>query len=93
MSLYFDVKGKQGIEFFPEGRIIMNYGLVFWREVTVDVGYLFLTNMQLFTTKTSTDGLESVEYLWVTMMFLSAVWTLILMAPIHCGEYVGEQVM
>ncbi len=61
--------------------------------MTVDVGYLFLTNMQLFTNKTVTDGLESVEYLWVTMMFLSAVWTLILMAPIHCGGYVGEQVM
>ncbi len=44
MSLYFDVKGQQGIEFFPEGRIIMNYGIVFWWEVTVDVGYLFKKN-------------------------------------------------
>ncbi len=26
-------------------------------------------------------------------MFLSAVWTLILTAPIHCRGYIGEQVM
>ncbi len=27
-----------------------------------------------------------VDYLWIIVMFLSAVWTLILMAPIHIGE-------
>ncbi len=35
-----------------------------------------------------TDG-----YLWIIVMFLSAVWTLILTAPIHCGGSTGEQVM
>ncbi len=30
---------------------------------------------------------------WIIVMFLSAVWTLILMAPIHCRGSIGEQVM
>ncbi len=34
-----------------------------------------------------------VYYLWIIVMFLSAVWTLILMAPIHSRGSVGEQVM
>ncbi len=33
------------------------------------------------------------DYLWVIVMFLSAVWTLILTAPIHCRGSTGEQVM
>ncbi len=36
---------------------------------------------------------SGVDYLWVIVMFLSAVWTLILTAPIHCRWSVGEQVM
>ncbi len=41
------------------------------------------------------DGLEwcGVVYLWIIVMFLSAVWTLILTAPIHCRWSIGEQVM
>ncbi len=31
-----------------------------------------------------------VDYLWIIEMFLSAVWTLVLTAPIHC---IGEQVL
>ncbi len=34
------------------------------------------------------DGLES-----FIVMFLSAVWTLILTAPIHCRGSIGEQVV
>ncbi len=34
-----------------------------------------------------------VNYLWIIVMFLSAVWTLILTAPIHCKGSIGEQVM
>ncbi len=33
---------------------------------------------------------SGVDYLWIMVMFLSAVWTLILTAPIHC---ICEQVM
>ncbi len=36
---------------------------------------------------------SGVEYLWIMVMFLSAVWTLILTAPIHCRGSIGEQVM
>ncbi len=36
---------------------------------------------------------SGVNYLWIIVMFLSAVWTLILTAPIHCRGSTGEQVM
>ncbi len=29
----------------------------------------------------------------IIVMFLSAVWTLILMAPIHCRVFISEQTM
>ncbi len=34
-----------------------------------------------------------VDCLWIIVMFLSAVWTLILTAPIHCRGSTGEQVL
>ncbi len=40
--------------------------------------------------KMLTDGLEWCGLLWY---FLSAVWTLILTAPIYCRGYIGEQMM
>ncbi len=33
---------------------------------------------------------RGVDYLWNIVMFLSAVWTLILTAPIHCRGSIGE---
>ncbi len=33
-----------------------------------------------------------VDHLWIIVMFLSAVWILILMAPIQCRGSIGEQV-
>ncbi len=36
---------------------------------------------------------SGVDYLWIIVMFLSAVWTLILTAPIHCWGSIGEEVM
>ncbi len=51
---------------------------------------LFLTNMQLFT---SQDIKWWTGVVWIIVMFLSAVWTLILTAPIHCRGSNGEQVM
>ncbi len=35
---------------------------------------------------------RGVDYLWIIEMFLSAVWSLILTAPIHCRGSTGEQV-
>ncbi len=50
----------------------------------------FLTNTQLYTSK---DVNWWTGVVWIIVMFLSAVWTLILMAPIHCRGSIGEQVM
>ncbi len=46
----------------------------------------FLTN-KLFTLM----DWSGVDYLWIIVMILSAVWTLILMAPIHCRASIDEQ--
>ncbi len=51
---------------------------------------LFLTNMQLFT-KQDINWWTGV--VWIIVMFLSAVWTLILTAPIHCRASIAEQVI
>ncbi len=48
----------------------------------------FLKTSSFWLLKTFIDGLE-----WIIVMFLSAVWTLILTAPIHCRGSTGEQVM
>ncbi len=45
----------------------------------------FLTNMRLFASQDTTG--------WIVVMFLSAVRTLIVTAPIHCRGSIGEQVM
>ncbi len=36
---------------------------------------------------------SAVDYLWIIVMFLSAVWTLILTAPIHCRASIAETLM
>ncbi len=36
---------------------------------------------------------SGVDYLWIIVMFLSAVWTLILTAPIHCRASIAETLM
>ncbi len=51
---------------------------------------LFLTNKQLFALK---ENKLWTGVVWIIVMFLSAVWTLILTAPIHCRGSTGEQVM
>ncbi len=33
------------------------------------------------------------DYLWIIVMFLSAVWTPILTAPIHCRASIAEALM
>ncbi len=37
--------------------------------------------------------LSGVDYLCIIVMSLSAVWTLILTAPIHCRASIAEQAM
>ncbi len=36
---------------------------------------------------------SGVDYVWIIVMFLSAVWTLILTAPIHCRASIAETLM
>ncbi len=64
---------------------------------------VFLTNMQLLFSQTLTDGLEMCGLLWFFISclsdsfwrhpfpaeLLSAVWTLILTAPIHCRAVIS----
>ncbi len=82
----FDVRGQWEIYFFLEDTILcfMDYGIL------VRCDGLKLNPLN--------DGLvlkvmlwSLVDYLWI--MFLSAVWILILTAPIHCRGSIGEQVM
>ncbi len=51
-------------------------------------GFYFLQTHSFSLHKTLIDGME-----WTIVMFLSAVWTLILTAPIHCRGSIAEQVM
>ncbi len=36
---------------------------------------------------------SGVDYLWIILMYLSAIWTLFLTAPIHCRGSISEQVI
>ncbi len=64
----FDVRGQQEMDFFT-GASVIDYEL---KNALMD---LFLTNMKLY--------ISHDFYLRIIVMFLSAVWTLILTAPIH----------
>ncbi len=55
----------------------MDYGLIFY----------------LFQIWSSPDVNWWTGVVWIIVMFLSAVWTLILTAPIHCRGYIAETVM
>ncbi len=49
--------------------------------------------MDLFQFLSSQDINWWTGVVWIIVMFLSAVWTLILTAPIHCRASIAEQVM
>ncbi len=70
MLVDLDVRGQQGISFFNGGSVIMDYKLVFWPEVMVCLWQklIFSFHKTLF------------DHLWITVMFLSAVRTAVLMA-------------
>ncbi len=51
----------------------------------LDDGFVFVQNCSFSLHKMLTDGLEL-----ITVILLSAVWTLILTAPIHFRESIGE---
>ncbi len=78
------------VDFITEGSVIMDYAQEFWLKVKVKMSWWWIYFLQTCFSfdETLTDGLE-----WIIVMFLSAVWTLILTAPIHCLASIGEQAM
>ncbi len=60
------------------------------------IDYYFGQNLCFKVKISLIDGLfykHSFSYLWIIVMFVSAVWTVILTAPIHRRGSIGEQVM
>ncbi len=55
----------------------MDYKLIFWPEIMALIMFFFLTNMQHFTSQ-DINGWTGVVwiFLWIIVMYLSAVWTL-----------------
>ncbi len=71
------MRGQQEMDFSTEGSVIMDYGPgAIWPEENVK-----FVSYKLFT---SQDVNWWTGVVWIIVMFLSAVWTLILTAPIHC---------
>ncbi len=60
----------------------------FWVNYPFNDGFVYYK--QLFP---SQDVNWWAGVMWIIVMFLSAVWTLILTAPIHCRWSIGEQAM
>ncbi len=54
---------------------------------------LWIDDLNILIKDLFNANIHEVDYLWITVMFLSAVWTLILTAPIHCRGSIGEQEM
>ncbi len=64
---------------------------VFWPEAMVSNSALM---MDLYHVNTSSQDVNWwTGAVWIIVMFLSAVWTLILTAPIHCRASIAEQVI
>ncbi len=73
----FDERRKHGMDFYTRGSIIMDYKRVYLKHLNDGIAFY----KQFFTV------------VWIILMLLSAVWTLILTAPIHCRGSIGEQVL
>ncbi len=66
--------------------------MTFFNE-EINITVCFLQTCRFSLRKTLLMDWSGVDYLWIIVMFLSAVWTLILTAPIHCRGSIVEQVM
>ncbi len=93
MLVYFDVRGQQRMDFFTGG---MDYGLwimdshfgqKWWLKVKMPEWWICFLQAYSFSLQI-TDWLESCWLLVDYLMFLSAVWTLILTAPIYKLIYI-----
>ncbi len=72
-------------------QIINSYEVTVIELKYLNYGIIFLQTCKFPLLKTLIDGLESCGLFCV--MFLLAVWTLILTAPIHCNGSICEQVI
>ncbi len=64
-----------------------------YRSSTVDFYMIGQNDFNFFTGGSVIKDWRYVNYLWIIVMFLSAVWKLIPTAPIHYKVSIGEQVM
>ncbi len=78
------------MHFFTQESVIIDTHILVKKNLMMD---LFLRNTALCFTKHQLMDWSGVDYLWIIAMLLSAVWTLILTAPIHCRGSIGEQLM
>ncbi len=84
--------------FFTEESSIMDRGLRSgFVSILAGLNFFFFLLMDLFLANKIFFASQDVNWctgvVWITVMFLSALWTLILTAPIHCRGSTGEQVM
>ncbi len=98
MWLDFDVRDNRRCTFSLEEALLWIMDSYFGQKELFEVKSvlimdLFLPNTQLLSSQDVNWWTGGVDYLWIIVMFLSAVWTLILTAPIHCRGSFGEQVM
>ncbi len=65
-----------------------------WRKLCIMArGLILINDGFVFTSQDVMMDWSGVDCLWIIVMFLSAVWILILTAPIHCRGSIGEQVI
>ncbi len=79
-------EGNRGWIFSLEKVLIWIMGSYFGQTQQYKVKYLNLDVFLLQTHRFSLHKLviDGLDYLYIIVIFLSAVWTLILTAPIHC---------
>ncbi len=92
MLVDFDVREQQEMHFFTGGSIFMDVmDVILNRSGVLKLKYLnggFVYNKH--TAVTSPDVNWGIGVVWIIVMFLSAVWSLILTAPIHCSASIAE---
>ncbi len=91
MWLDFNVKDNRRWSFSLEEALLWIMDSYFSWKQRFEVKNALM--MGLFQLLSSQDVNWCTGVVWIIVMFLSAVWTLILTAPIHCWGSIGEQVM
>ncbi len=89
MLVDFDMREQQEMHFFTGGSVFMD--VILNRSDGLKFKCLkgeFVYNKH--TDVTSPDVNWWIGVVWIIVMFLSAVWSLILTAPIHCSASIAE---